>query len=92
LFALLRGSGSPVELSCAALRFACMSRQGWPMVLSLWFLYDAEKLYGARGQVVNEHQKRPCGISYSLFNPCVQASPDPLAQLLPAAKIFIPDI
>lgn len=29
------------------LRLACITRQGWPMVVSLWFLYEAEKLYCA---------------------------------------------
>lgn len=29
------------------LRLACITRQGWPMVLSLWYLYDAGSIYCA---------------------------------------------
>jgi nitroimidazol reductase NimA-like FMN-containing flavoprotein (pyridoxamine 5'-phosphate oxidase superfamily) len=43
-------------------RLACTTRQGWPMVLSLWFLYDAEKLYCATqksAKLVHHLQQNP---------------------------------
>jgi len=29
------------------LRLACVTRQGWPMVVSLWYLYEQQRLYCA---------------------------------------------
>ena len=44
------------------IRLACITRQGWPMVLSLWFLYEAGKLYcatQASAKVVHHLQQNP---------------------------------
>ncbi|MBM4263401.1 MAG: hypothetical protein FJ145_18465 [Deltaproteobacteria bacterium] len=35
------------EQSRIPLRLACLTRQGWPLVVSLWFLYENEKIYCA---------------------------------------------
>lgn len=52
------------------LRLACVSRRGWPAVLSLWYLYDQGKLYCAtqgRAKVVDYLRKDPrCAFEISV--------------------------
>lgn len=36
-----------LEQSRIPLRLACVTRQGWPMVVSLWYLYEQQRLYCA---------------------------------------------
>jgi hypothetical protein len=34
-----------LEQSRVPLRLACITREGWPMVLSLWYLYETGKIF-----------------------------------------------
>lgn len=51
-----------LEQTRVPLRLACLTRKGWPMVVSLWFLYEAGKLYCATqksAKIVYHLQKNP---------------------------------
>ena len=39
-----------LEQSRVPLRLACITRQGWPMVLSLWYLYETGRIFCATQQ------------------------------------------
>ncbi|MDH3443000.1 MAG: pyridoxamine 5'-phosphate oxidase family protein [Deltaproteobacteria bacterium] len=36
-----------IEQSRIPLRLACITRQGWPMVISLWYLYESGRIFCA---------------------------------------------
>jgi len=39
-----------LEQSRVPLRMACITRQGWPLVLSLWYLYETGRIFCATQQ------------------------------------------
>lgn len=52
-----------LEQSRIPLRLACVTRQGWPMVVSLWYFYEQQRLYCATqktAKIINhlEHNSR----------------------------------
>jgi nitroimidazol reductase NimA-like FMN-containing flavoprotein (pyridoxamine 5'-phosphate oxidase superfamily) len=55
------------------LRLSCVTQSGWPTVLSLWYLYDAGKLYCATlesARVVSYLRREPrCGFEVASDQP-----------------------
>jgi len=52
-----------LEQSRVPLRLACITRKGWPMVLSLWYLYETSRIFCATqksSKLVYHLERNPC--------------------------------